>query len=190
MKTPYKPIIAAVCSVACAFLITACGPLSYEKAVQKNIKRVDNPARLEDARFIADATSFNLLANEMAELATTSGYSAALVSLANENIKRHKDLKKELKRLARKEKLLLPKEMSPKHQALMNELKNTDRRAFDQTYVRILNQIAEEDKEMYTRLATAGVSDEIRSFAAKQLGVFDAHQNRLRAIEAELLRTY
>ncbi len=164
--------------------------LSYSKAVKKNLKNTDNQQRFDDARFVIDAASYNLLATSLAEQASTSGYSAALVSLAKENLEHHRTMRKELKRLARKEKIKLPGEMSDSHQALLNELKTTDKRSFDAAYIRIMNEITEESRNTFSRLATAAESAEIRSFAARELGTFDSHKDRLRTVENGLLRTY
>jgi len=164
--------------------------LSYNEAIQKNVSRVEDPDQHDDARFVVDAASYNLLATQMAEEATTSGYSASLVSLAKENLEQHEALGKELKRVARKEKFVLPGKMSDDHQKLLDELKRSERRNFDRTYIRILGEISEKDKELFSEMATAGKSEEVRGFAAKQLGVFDSHKSKLETVGAELLRTY
>ncbi len=184
--------IAAVCGIAfAAILLTACdSTLSYKKAVSKNLKNSNDQRRFDDARFVIDAASYNLLATGLAEEASTSGYSAAIVTLAKENLEHHQSMRKELKRLARKEKIKLPGQMSDNHQALLNQLKNTDRRSFDEMYIRIMNDITEESRTTFSQLATAAQSAEIRSFAARELGTFDSHKSRLKTVETELLRTY
>ncbi len=191
MKTQYQRLTAAFCSAACVVLLASCySSLSYNDAIQKNVSRVDDPDRHDDARFLADAASYNRLATEMAEEAVQSGYSASLVSLAKENLEQHHEMKKELKRLARREDMVLPAEMKEEHQNLLTELKRADRSQFDRTYIRIMSEIAQQDREMFSRMATEGESEEIRAFAATQLGTFDTHKTQLETVDAELLRTY
>src|SRR5690606_37286682 len=106
------------------------------------------------------------------------------------NLEQHHEMKKELKRLARREDMVLPAEMKEEHQNLLTELKRTDRSQFDRTYSRIMSEIAQQDREMFSRMATEGESEEIRAFAATQLGTFDTHKTQLETVDAELLRTY
>lgn len=191
MKNEYNRIVAAFCSVALLSLMASCySSLSYNDAVQKNIRRADNPDMHDDARFIADAASYNLLATALAEEATQKGYSASLVSLAKQNLELHEEMTKKLKRLARKEKMVLPAEMKDDHQRLLAELKDADRRDFDRTYVRIMQDISSDDRDMFSRMATEAKSEEIRGFAATQLGLFDTHKTQLETVDAELLKTY
>lgn len=191
MKNSYKKIMAALANIVCAFAMVSCySSLSYNDAIQKNISRADDPDKHDDARFIADAASYNLLATQMAEEAIKSGYSASLVSLAKENLEAHHDMKRELRRVARRENFLLPREMSDEHQKLLNQLKNADRRDFDRTYIRTLLDISDEDGEIFSRMATEAKSKDIRAFAAEQLGVFETHKTQLQSVDADLLRTY
>ena len=172
------------------FLTSCSSSLSYNEAIQKNTAKVEDPERLDDARFLVDATSYNLLATKMAEAAISSGYSASLVSLAKENLEAHEEMGKELKRLARKEKMVLPAEMNSDHERLLSELTSSDRREFDRTYIRILSEVSEEDSEKFSQMATDAKSEEIRAFAARKLDLFENHENQLQTVDAELLRTY
>ena len=191
MKKAYTKITAGLCVVLSALLLASCtSTLSYNEAIQKNTKRVEDPERLDDARFLVDAASYNILATKMAETAIESGYSASLVSLAKKNLEEHEDMGRELRKLARKEDMVLPAEMNPEHERLLAELTSSDRREFDRTYVRILSDISQEDSQKFSQMATDAESDEIRAFAARQLGLFEAHQSQLETVDAELLRTY
>lgn len=183
--------MAALANIVCAFVMVSCySSLSYNDAIQKNISRTDDPDKHDDARFIADAASYNLLATQMAEETIKSGYSASLVALAKENLEAHQDMTRELRRVARRENFVMPREMSDKHQKLLNQLKNADRRDFDRTYLRTMLDISDEDGEIFSRMATEAESKDIRAFAAEQLGVFETHKTQLQSVDAELLRTY
>lgn len=188
MKKTYKSVLA---SLAIALLMSSCSSsLSYNEALQKNVSRLEDTEKLEDARFLVDAASYNLLAMKLAEEAIKSGYSASVVSMARENLKEHEEMGKELKKLARKEDIVLPAELSSEHQRLLAELSSSDRREFDRTYIRILGDIGQQDGEKFESMATEAKSEEIRAFAARKLDHFESHQNQLQTVDAELLRTY
>ena len=188
MKKSYKSVLACL---AVALLMSSCSSsLSYNEALQKNVSRLEDTEKLEDARFLVDAASYNLLAMKLAEEAVKSGYSASVVSMARENLKEHEEMGKELKKLARKEDIVLPAELSSEHQRLLAELSSADRREFDRTYIRILSDIGQQDGEKFESMATEAKSEEIRAFAARKLDHFESHQNQLQTVDAELLRTY
>ena len=191
MKHSYSQIIAGGFVLLSALLLSSCSSnLSYNEALQRNTKKIEDPEKLDDARFLMDAASYNLLATRMAEAAVKSGYSASLVSLAKENLEQHEEMGKDIKKLARKEKAVLPTEMNDEHQKLLAELTSSDRREFDRTYIRILGEISSEDSDRFSQMATEAKSEEIRAFAARQLGMFERHKTQLETVDAELLRTY
>ncbi|HET9487149.1 MAG TPA: DUF4142 domain-containing protein [Chryseosolibacter sp.] len=191
MKDTYKRVIGNLTFLIAPVIMVACSSsLSYNEAIQKNVSRVEDPEKLEDAKFLVDATSYNILAMRMAEAAIESGYSASLVTLARENLEKHKEMGQELKKLARKEDIVLPAEMNHTHEKLFNELKGTDRREFDRTYVKLMRDASQEDRGRFSQMATAAESEDIRSFAARKLDLFESHQTELETVDAELLKTY
>lgn len=191
MKNPYRTAACLAYSLAsAAFLISCSSSLSYNDAVQKNTKNITDPAKLEDARFLVEAASYNMLATKLSEAAIKSAYSASVVRLAKENLEQHVEMGKELKKLARQEDVILPAEMNEQHQKLLAELVSSDRREFDKAYVRILKQASEEGSQRYAEMATNAKSDDIRAFAARKLDLFESHETELETVDAELLKTY
>ena len=190
MEKSYKQIMAGVFGMLALLLSSCSSNLTYNEALQKNTSRIEDPDKLEDAKFLVDAASYNMLATKMAEAAVQSGYSASLVALAKQNLEEHEDMGKELRKLARKEDIVLPAGMTPDHEKRLAELTSSDRREFDRTYIRILSDINIEDNEKFARMATEAESEEIRAFAARKLDLFESHQNQLQTVDAELLRTY
>lgn len=191
MKNQYKKSLIGIYAIITAAILAGCSSsLSYNDALQKNVNRIEDSEKLEDARFLVDAASYNILATRLAEEAIKSGYSASLVAMAKEIHEQHEEMGKELKKLARKEKIVLPAEMNDAHQKLLAELTSSDRREFDRTYIRILRDVSQEDRGRFSQMATAAESEEIRAFAARKLDLFESHQNELQTVDAELLRTY
>jgi predicted outer membrane protein len=191
MENLYNKITAAIyCLVAVVMLQRCSSSLSYNEALQRNVKNIEDSEKLEDARFLVEAMSFNTLATRLAEAAMKSGYSASVVSMAEQNYEEHEEMGKELQKLARKEDIVLPSEMNDEHARYLAELTSSDRREFDRNYIRILKTINEEHSRKFSQMATDAESEEIRAFAARKLDLFETHENSLETVDAELLRTY
>lgn len=158
--------------------------------MQKNVRTIDNSEKLNDARFLIDAASYNILATKMAEAAIESGYAASVVSLAKDNLEAHEEMGQELRKLARKEDITLPGQMNTEHARILSELTSTDRRAFDKAYLHLLREVGEKDRQKFANMATDAYSDDVRAFAARKLDLFEAHRQAIETADAELLRTY
>lgn len=183
--------MAAVCTLSASLLLTSCASnLSYNDALQRNVNRIENTEKLEDARFLVNAASYNILAIQMAEEAVKSAYSASVVNLAKENLEEQEEMGKELRKLARKEDIVLPGKINNDDEQKLAELKSTERRQFDRTYIRILTDVAQEESEKFEDMATEAQSEEVRAFAARKLDHFKSDQSQLQTVDAELLQTY
>lgn len=191
MKPQYDALLSSLGALIVGACLAACtSTMSYNEAMQKNVRNIDDTEKLEDARFLLEAASYNTLATQMAEAAVKSGYSASVVRMAKENLEAHQEMDKELRKLARKEDIVLPAGMNSEHERMLAELTSTDRREFDRTYLRLLQEISEQDRQKFSNMATEAQSEEIRAFAARKLDLFESHQKNIETVDAELLRTY
>jgi putative membrane protein len=191
MKIRYNILLSSVCTLGIAVLLAACtSTLSYNEAMQKNVSNIDDTEKLEDARFLLDAASYNTLAVRMAEAAIKSGYSASVVRMARENLEVHEEMEDDLRKLARKEDIALPNGMNTEHERMLAELRSADRREFDRTYLRLLGEVSEQDSRKFSNMATEAQSEDIRAFAARKLDMFESHRQGIQTVDAELLRTY
>ncbi|HEX8040146.1 MAG TPA: DUF4142 domain-containing protein [Chryseosolibacter sp.] len=191
MRNIFKKTMNALGVVVIAGMVAACSSsLTYNEAVQKNARKITDPEKLDDARFLVDAASYNILATKLSEAAINSGYSASVVRLAKENKEEQAEMGKELKKLARQEHVALPAEMNEDHQKLLAQLTASDRREFDRNYIRILREASEDGSHRFEQMATEGESDDVRAFAARELHLFESSKSGLETVDAELLKTY
>ena len=191
MRNIFKKRMNALGVVVIAGMVAACSSsLTYNEAVQKNARKITDPKKLDDARFLVDAASYNILATKLSEAAINSGYSASVVRLAKENKEEQAEMGKELKKLARQEHVVLPAEMNEDHQKLLAQLTASDRREFDRNYIRILREASEDGNHRFEQMATEGESDDVRAFAARELHLFESSESELETVDAELLKTY
>lgn len=172
-------------------LMAACSQsLTYNDALRKNQNKIDDPERMDDARFLVEAKSYNILETKLNEAAMASGYSASVVALAKENHEEYLEMDKELDQLARREKITMPSLMDDRHQALFFEVSKSDRKDFDKNLIRVLKMVNEENSSKYMRMATDALDEDVRAFAARKLDMFKSHQTELETADQELLKTY
>ena len=177
--------------IAIAMLFTACSSsLTYNEALRKNQNKIEDSEKLADAQFLMEARSYNILATQLAEAAISTGYSSSVVSMAKKNLEHFEDMEKEIKQLARREKVVLPAEMSPDHERLYAEVTSSDRKDFDKTFLRIMDSLNDEANSQYMRMATDANAADIRAFAARKLDLFKTYQAEIETVDKELLNTY
>jgi putative membrane protein len=188
MKTLYK----LPASLVMLMLISgACSTsLSYQEAMNKNERKINNVAELNDARFLVDATSFNILEAKLAENAITSGYASAVVDFARKNLDDHKRMADDIQMLARKEKITIPTMMNDTHQNYLMQVTASNREDFDNNYLKTLQRINEENKEQYMRMATDAADSDVRAFAARKLDMLREHATRMEQVQQKLMNTY
>jgi putative membrane protein len=187
MKAVYKVV---GLFVACALIVGCASRLSYQEALNKNQRKIESTDKLDDAKFLVEAKSINILERELNQSATTAGYAATLVQLAKKNLEDHKNMDKELNKLASKKKIKLPTIMKEEHTALHNELATLAKQDFDKAFIKDLKQINEDNTFKFENMATEAHDADIRAFSARKLDMMRAHAKRLEEVEKELLQTY
>ncbi|HYG04246.1 MAG TPA: DUF4142 domain-containing protein [Chryseosolibacter sp.] len=191
MKKLYNQIhVYAVVIMACTLLASCSQDLTHHEAINKNQRKIEDPERLDDARFLVEARSFNLLDMRLAELASENGYAASIVNLAKKDIETHEDLARDLNKLAAKEKIAIPDNMNEEHQSILFELSKAEREDFDQQYISALNRINDDITRRFTTMATQAKDADIRAFAARRLGTLREQESLLSEVEDELMDTY
>lgn len=187
MKTLYKNILLffiLMIAVSCS------QELSYTEALEKNRERFDDPQMVEDARFLVDAKSANMLEIRLTQMAADSGYASAVVDLARQNLNDHQELSEDLEDLARKKRVKLPTMMSNEHQSLVHKVASSDREDFDENFMDALQKVNKSLYEDFMDKATEANDADIRAFAARKLDVVRAHSDRIDNVQSKLLSTY
>jgi putative membrane protein len=164
--------------------------MTYQEAMSRNERRIEDPEKLSDARFLVEAKSFNMLELKLTENAITSAYASAVVDLARQQLEEYKDMEDDLETLARKEKIAIPSLMNDKHQSFQYEVVNSGREDFDQKFIETMRKMNEENKEQYLNMATEAKDADIRAFAARKLDMLRAHASRMDDVEKKLMNTY
>lgn len=191
MKTLYNTFIVNFLLLLMFLLMASCSStMTYQEAMSKNERRIQDPEKLQDARFLVEAKSFNMLEMRLTENAITSAYASAVVDLARQYLQEYKDMDDDLETLARREKIALPVAMNDKHQGYLSEVITSDRQDFDQNFIAMIRKMNEENKEQYLNMATEAKDADIRAFAARKLDMLRSHATRMDEVEKKLMNTY
>jgi hypothetical protein len=172
-----------------AILLGSCSrEVSYTDAIDKN-KKIDDPKMVEDANFLVEAKSINMLEEQLASLAADTAYSAALVELSKNNIKDYDKLDNEIDKLASKKKIKLPTEISGDHMKLYSEISGARHEEFDKDLLKTLRKVNDDNTDKFESMATEAHDDDIRAFSARYLDMLRSQSDRLKAVEDQLLET-
>ena len=188
-----KPLLplATVAISATMLIFTGCASnLSYQEAMNKNRRSLESMERLEDAEFLVEARSFNLLEKKVNELASQKGYSAELVQYAKAELEEQENLESELNKVSRKEKIKLPSEMKAEHEQLYQDLASTARSDFDARYIDVLEDINDDHSRLFEEQASQANDADVRAFAARKLGMLRANEDELSKVDDQLMQTH
>jgi putative membrane protein len=163
--------------------------VTYEEALNENQDRFEDARQLEDAKFLVESKSRNLLAIKVLSLASDSGYSSVVVRFAKQSLPEHQQLDEELEELSKKKEIELPDELSAQHQMLLSELTSSARSNFDNTFSKIIGNINDQNYAMFTGNATEASDEDIRAFAARKLDLLRNHSRLLSTMQEQLLNT-
>lgn len=175
--------------IAC-FLLSSCnGSVSYEEALAQNRREFKDARKLDDAGFVVELKSWNMLTIKILAIAADSAYSSVVVSFAKTTLPVHKKLDEQIFGFANKKDITLPDKLSPEHQILLAQLTSSRRKDFDMTFSRIVSHINEENNSLFTSNATRASDPDVRAFAARNLDLFRAHAKLISAMQSQLLNT-
>jgi putative membrane protein len=191
MKNIYSVLAKGFSFLLAVCLLGACSQdLSYQEAMNKNQRKIEDPEKLVDAKFLVETKSDNLLQVKLTDLAAKSGYASSIVDLAKKQMDHLKDMTEDIDNLARKEKISVPDMMDDADQGKFYEVSKSDREDFDKAFVQTLKQINDDNIQRFLAMATEARDADVRAFAARHLDVFRTHSQSLEEVERTLLNTY
>jgi putative membrane protein len=164
--------------------------LSYQAAMEKNRRNISEISKLEDANFLTEAASYNLLEKQIAELGIERGYSSALVSHAREKAEEFRDMEREINKLARKKKIKVPGDLKSDHKIIYDRLTSSAKAEFDSEYIAAMEKVNDEHIELYREKSSEADDADVRSFAARNLGFLRRHADEIARVDDQLMHTH
>ncbi len=184
-----RPTVALVVLIA-LISIGCSNNLTYQAAMEKNRRNISEISKLEDANFLTEAASYNLLEKQVAELAMERGYSSVLVDLAREKVEEFEDKEKAISKLARKKKIKIPAELKSEHRIILDRLASSAKAEFDSEFISAMEEVNEEHTELYEEKSSQADDADIRAFAARNLDFLRQNANELAKVDDQLMHTH
>jgi len=123
---------------------------------------------------------------EMAKLAVQKAQNAEVKKFAQMMIADHTKANTELKSIAAKQKIELPKEIGPRNRSTIDELNRLSGADFDNEYVQAMVDDHETDVQLFEDQSKSDDDQAAKAFAAKTLPTLQKHLQAIKAIEAKM----
>lgn len=130
---------------------------------------------VSDKQFVRKAAEGGLAEVELGKLATEKASSEDIKKFGQRMVDDHSKANDELKEVATKEGLTLPKTLSPQDKVLKEQLDKLSGAAFDRTYMENMVKDHKKDVQDFTRESGSGTDPDVKQFAEKTLPTLKDH---------------
>lgn len=169
---------------------TAVANPNKEAAITGNTIRFNPETDTAAAISIMDTTSFPNAAasSNMFELMSSQevqsrGVNPEVRKFAEQMITDHTQTANELKRIAASNGIPLPEAMSPRHQRMLEQLRNAKGKNFDEAYMDAQVLAHREAVTLFERASKNEVNPDLKAFAAKTLPTLKMHLDHAKKVE-------
>jgi putative membrane protein len=194
MKTGKYPLLLTAALFAGAMTFTSCeeGANKNNDANAENdpkeIAEEHNDAKFnkskeKEAQFLVDVAAINMRTVKLSELAVKSAVSADVKKTAGKMVTDHNKSLGELKKLAEKKQITLPKEDKEAVDGDYDNLRNKSGKEFDRHYLDLLVRDHKEAVEKMDKASTDSDDYEIKSSAGKMLTELRTHLDELMVLQ-------
>jgi putative membrane protein len=139
-----------------------------------------------DKEFMKEAAQGGMAEVMMGQLAAKKGANSEVKKFGQRMVTDHSKANAQLKALAAKKKVTLPKDVGPKHKAHYKHLSSLSGAAFDRAYMQHMVNDHVEDVAAFQKEATGGKEAEVKAWAAKTLPVLKTHLSIAKSVNAKL----
>jgi putative membrane protein len=141
---------------------------------------------LEETSFAEKAASGGMMEVKLGEMAQENASSIKVKEFGMMMVKDHSKANDELMAIANKMKVTLPKEMMPKQEQMVADLKSKKGAEFDKAYMDMMVNDHKEDIALYEKEAQSSTDVMLKDFAAKTLPVLKMHLNTATSTQSEV----
>lgn len=139
-----------------------------------------------DEEFLEEAALGGMAEVELGKLASTKAANAEVKKFAQMMVTDHSKANEELKALAEKKGITLPKELDSSHKATLDQLRTKAGAEFDEDYVADMVDDHEKDVAAFEDKAKNAKDPDIKAFAEKTVPVLRKHLDAIKAIQAKM----
>ena len=129
----------------------------------------------DDAEFLVEVYSFNIMINRYSTLAVQKASTPALRDFATKSALFHENLNNEIENMAASKVIVLPETVGEDVQDYLAELEEKEGPAFDEAYLDVLHSIQDKVINNYEEAAREGNDGSLRAWASGTLPNLKAH---------------
>jgi len=131
-------------------------------------------------QFVMQAAEGGLAEVQLSQLAQTQSQSAVVQQFARRMVSDHGKANTELKAIASRKNLTLPRELNAEHQATMQKLQALKGAEFDAAYMAAMDKDHEKSMALFEAASGSNFQDpDLQAFAAKTLPVIQEHRQMI-----------
>lgn len=186
MKANINLLLASLLWLATACNQGASTDETREPAETVNEERETIAVDEEDAEFLLDAHSYNLLVVRYGQEAQQNASTPALQDFAAQSVQYHQNLNKEIEQLATERNVALPAVVGDDVEEHAMELREKEGRNFDEAYIDVLKDIQDNMIGQYGNAAEGAQDPEIQNWASNTLSDIRAHESTVQTLDERL----
>lgn len=133
------------------------------------------PTKVDDKKFVKDATIGGLTEVELGKLAEDKGGSDAVKQFGRHLVDDHTKANNQLKEAASKAGFSVPESLDSKHQARIDKLSKLSGTQFDRAFIKDEVKDHESDVRAFKDESTNGTNADVKAFASNALPTLEAH---------------
>lgn len=141
--------------------------------------------KLDAATFVKEAACGGKLEIKLGELATKQAESAEVKKFAEQMIADHTKAGKKLMEVAQSANLEVPKQLSEKHEAVCEKLKQIDSASFDREYMKCMVKDHKEAVMLFEK-GSKSENEEVKAFASATLPTIKEHLKLAKEIASQV----
>ena len=185
-----KRVTLYLTSAALLLGTASCGPGdSIEQAAAQSVEQFEAAGvqgMKNDALFIAEATSANMLQVQLSELALERAVGPEVKEMAQEMGQDHRRLMDDLQSTAVQGEFVVPNELGSSDQKVYDEVSSQTGIGFDLAYIKRAREEHRRLLNRYEDMAENAKVMEVKQFASKQLPLLRQHLQKAEALEDRL----
>ncbi|MBD1398895.1 DUF4142 domain-containing protein [Pontibacter sp. JH31] len=175
---------------ACALLMLGsfgcAGDDSIEQAADQSTQQFEAAGvqgMKNDALFMAEAASANMLQVQLGELALERAVSPEVKEMAQEMTAGHRKVVEDLENIAVQGNFVLPTMLGSAHQKVYDEVSGETGIGFDLAYIKRIREEHESLLDRYEDMAENAKDMDVKQFASKQLPLLRQHLQKAEQLE-------
>lgn len=139
-----------------------------------------------DAFFMAEAASANMLQVQLSELALEKAVSPEVKEMAQQMAVGHREMVEDLQDIATQGNFVLPTMLGAAHQKVYDQVNSESGIGFDLSYLKRVHEEHDQLLKRYEDMAESAKAMEVKQFASKQLPLLRQHLQQTEALEDRL----